>query len=256
MFQVSQSFLKPFKSPSSFLYTILFPALLVTLTILLPAKIAHCFDRSFAWDANNESDIGGYYIYYKNGTSGEPYDGTGAAEGNSPVQIPLANLGDPANPEYTLHGLTDGETFSFVATAYDIDGNESNYSNVLCYGSACGVSVESSDGGGGGCFIAIAAFGSKFEKHVQLLRRFRDFYLMPHIIGRSFVNVYYRYSPPMADFIANHDTLRMFVRWSLLPFIGLCAIMLHLGVVPTTALLLYSFRGGWRWFPPAGNQLK
>ena len=25
-----------------------------------------------------------------------------------------------------------------------------------------------------GCFIATAAFGSKFEKHVQLLRRFRD----------------------------------------------------------------------------------
>ena len=53
-----------------------------------------------------------------------------------------------------------------------------------------------------GCFIATAAFGSKFEKHVQLLRRFRDFYLMPNGIDRIFVKAYYKYSPPLADFIA------------------------------------------------------
>jgi hypothetical protein len=93
-------------------------------------------------------------------------------------------------------------------------------------------------GGGGGCFIATAAFGSKFEKHVQLLRRFRDLYLIPHSIGRAFVNAYYRYSPPVADIISDHDILRAMVRWSLLPLVGLSWMLLHLGVVLTLLLLI------------------
>ncbi len=92
-------------------------------------------------------------------------------------------------------------------------------------------------GGGGGCFIATAAFGSKIEKHVQLLRRFRDRYLMPNRIGRTFVNAYYRYSPPMADFIAGHDTLRAMVRYSLIPLFGLSWLLLHSGGVPTLLFL-------------------
>jgi len=95
-----------------------------------------------------------------------------------------------------------------------------------------------STGGGSGCFIATAAFGSIFEKHVRILRRFRDFYLMPNKIGRAFVNTYYRYSPPMADFIANHDVLRGIVRWSLLPLIVLSWMLLHFGAVPTLLLVV------------------
>jgi len=92
--------------------------------------------------------------------------------------------------------------------------------------------------GGGGCFIATAAFGSKFEKHVQLLRRFRDLYLLPHNIGRAFVRAYYKYSPPMADVIARHNTLRMMVRWGLAPLIGVSWMLLHFGAVHTLLLVL------------------
>jgi hypothetical protein len=98
--------------------------------------------------------------------------------------------------------------------------------------------VSSESGGTSGCFIATAAFGSKFEKHVQLLRRFRDLYLMPNSIGRAFVRAYYRYSPPMANFIATHDTLRMMVRWSLVPLIGMSWMLLHLGLIPTLLLIM------------------
>jgi len=96
----------------------------------------------------------------------------------------------------------------------------------------------SSSGGSSGCFIATAAFGSKFEKHVQLLRRFRDLYLMPYKIGRAFVKTYYRYSPPVAEFIADHDILRAMVRWSLIPLIGLSWMLLHLGAVPILIFLI------------------
>jgi len=247
MFQFSHRFFQPFKSPFSSLVSFVFLALLTILLTFLSANIAHGFDRSFAWDKNTEVDIAGYRIYYKNGSNGNLYDGTGAVEGDSPVQIPLASLNDPSNPEYTLHGLSNAGTFYFVATAYNIYGNESDYSNELCSGRACDPSVAPSgeSGGGGGCFIATAAFGSKFEKHVRILRKFRDLYLMPYSVGRDFVNAYYRYSPSIANFIANHDTLRMLVRWSLLPLIGFSWMLLHLGILCTLLILILGVSVGW-----------
>jgi len=103
------------------------------LSTLLSANVAHCVDLSFAWDKNTESDLAGYYIYYKTGSSGAPYDGTGADEGNSPIKIPIVNLNDPENPEYTIHGLSDTEASFFVITAYDTANNESDYSNELSF---------------------------------------------------------------------------------------------------------------------------
>jgi hypothetical protein len=106
-------------------------------------------------------------------------------------------------------------------------------------GIASGGSLDSTDVGSSiaGCFIATAAFGSEFEKHVQLLRRFRDFYLMTNSIGRTFVKAYYRYSPPMADFIAKHDTLRTLVRWGLAPLIAVSWMLLHFGTALTLLLM-------------------
>ena len=92
--------------------------------------------------------------------------------------------------------------------------------------------------GGSGCFIATAAFGSKYENHVQLLRRFRDLYLIPNRIGRTFVEAYYRYSPPMADFISEHDTLRKMVRCSLIPLFAVSWLLLHFGVVSSLLFLV------------------
>ena len=54
---------------------------------------------------------------------------------------------------------------------------------------------------------------------VEVLRAFRDRYLMTHALGREFVKAYYRLSPPIADMIRDREELKALVRWMLKPVI-------------------------------------
>ena len=62
------------------------------------------------------------------------------------------------------------------------------------------------------CFLATAAYGTPASEKVDLLRQFRDELLLKNPAGRAFVAVYYKLSPPIAQFISQHPTLRAVVR--------------------------------------------
>jgi hypothetical protein len=66
--------------------------------------------------------------------------------------------------------------------------------------------------GSGGCFIATAAYGTPTAKQIDVLREFRDVVLLKSTVGSQFVSLYYRFSPPVADFIARNELLRTLVR--------------------------------------------
>ena len=66
--------------------------------------------------------------------------------------------------------------------------------------------------GGSSCFIATAAFGSIYAKEVVALRGFRDQYLLKSELGIKFVNLYYRFSPPIAEFIKDKPFLKSQIR--------------------------------------------
>lgn len=82
------------------------------------------------------------------------------------------------------------------------------------------------DSGGGGCFIATAAFGSPLEPRVAILREFRDRHLMPGRAGRAFVSFYYQHSPPLANLIASSRLLKCLTRTALLPATAFCGLTL------------------------------
>jgi hypothetical protein len=63
-----------------------------------------------------------------------------------------------------------------------------------------------------GCFIATAAYGTDTAKEIDLLREFRDEVLLPNSLGATLVSFYYKTSPPIANFISQHEVLRTAVR--------------------------------------------
>jgi len=98
---------------------------------------------------------------------------------------------------------------------------------------------SSGGGGGGGCFIATAAFGTPMEKHVSILRAFRDRCLLTTSAGQAFVKFYYEVSPPIAGKISQSEGLRFITRCSLMPLVGMAYLMVTYGAWATLLSLIF-----------------
>jgi len=82
---------------------------------------------------------------------------------------------------------------------------------------------------GGGCLIATAAYGSELSPQVQLLREIRDNQLMNTESGSAFMstfnNVYYSFSPAIADMERNSPIFKEVVKLGLTPMISSLSLM-------------------------------
>ena len=82
-------------------------------------------------------------------------------------------------------------------------------------------------GAGSGCCVATASCGSPTAREIQILREFRDEYMLTSPMGKSLVEFYYTVSPPMAEFITEHPSLKPIVRAGLMPAVAMSSIVVN-----------------------------
>jgi len=85
------------------------------------------------------------------------------------------------------------------------------------------------------CFIATAAYGTPMAEEIEILREFRDAYLLTNPLGQALVDFYYTVSPPIAEFITEHPSLKPIVRAWLLPAVAMSALAVNTTPVEKTA---------------------
>jgi hypothetical protein len=106
-------------------------ALFASLLLFLCGDVrpSYALDVTLQWDANKETNLAGYIVYYKTGHSGDRIK----QNYTNKVELTLAQdeNPDPNVVEFTVRNLIDGQNYAFVVTAFDNQNprNESDTSN-------------------------------------------------------------------------------------------------------------------------------
>lgn len=162
----------------------------------------------------------GYIAMSDNGTVWEEYSGSDLislsrikSDGTNIIAFGKKFIGGVYGADWGSIGAAKARTFYYdpAATPGSADSGAINGTNTAGSGSDAS--------GMGGCFIATAAYGSYLDPNVKVLRDFRDNYLLTNSAGKAFVGFYYKHSPPVADFIREHETLRIAARTALTPVV-------------------------------------
>ncbi|MCC6137376.1 MAG: hypothetical protein IT287_02000 [Bdellovibrionaceae bacterium] len=128
-----------------------------------------------------------------------------------------------------ITGLPNGELRFFYAASEDDTGNIGLFmkaedtdcpANTTINGHCRAVTPSEVSGlFNDNCFIATAAYGSLMEPQVKILRAFRDQYLKTNVLGKLFINTYYKLSPPFANWIAASESRKSVTRLFLTPVV-------------------------------------
>ena len=96
---------------------------------------------------------------------------------------------------------------------------------------------------GGGCLIATAAFGSEMSPQVQQLREIRDNVVMQTSSGKIFMTgfnqVYYSFSPYVADYERENPVFKEVVKVTLTPMLTSFSLLAHVPVDTEHEMLGY-----------------
>jgi len=140
---------------------------------------------TLGWDSNDEPDIEGYVVYRNDDYPGPPY--------RYSDELPEDELADPLHPSVKFVGLNENTKYHVAVTAYDTEGNESYFSNNVCFqiidstvsvcsssstGSGRSSSSESGGGGSAGCFISTAGLKNTYPLFLSsfISQPFKTFY--------------------------------------------------------------------------------
>jgi len=178
--------------------------------------------------------IGQYTLTVASGDNGTTDPAPGSYPYNSGTEVTIEAKPDSGYNFSNWSGDASGTTNPITIT---MDSDKSITANF----SAITTGDGDDTGKKGGCFIATEVYGSSLHPNVMILRDFRDIYLMPSKSGRALVNLYYKYSPFVAELITKHKTLKAAVKINLLPLVAFSYSMLHFGPLITVVMLVFVF---------------
>ncbi len=163
------------------------------------------------------------------------------------------NLGEIIIPQLLLSGnftfyLNDiqsnqeikfNDRISFITLNFTGSGN--NKIDIIATNTFAGVDersetlvIDESTSEGGGCLIATATYGTELAPQIQQLRELRDNKLLQTKAGTSFINtfndVYYSFSPYIADYERENSIFREIVKIAITPMISSLSILNYVDV--------------------------
>jgi len=124
-------------------------------------------------------------------------------------------------------------TFAYSNTVDNFDNNTSQFQETLdsfrILSQESPIMAEGGPEEGGGCLIATATYGSEMATEVQQLRELRDNQLLQTESGTAFMgafnDIYYSFSPVIADYERENPLFREAVKIAITPMISSLAIM-------------------------------
>lgn len=154
------------------------------------------------------------------------------------VKIPIEfNLGEGIySMDFTIKGILfqpiPDETVSFNITVGE------------AYAESTTPDVDnSSNGEGGGCLIATAAYGSEMAPQIQQLREIRDNTILKTDSGTAFMTsfnqFYYSFSPVIADFEREHPAFKEGMKIALTPMLSSLSLLNHVEIDSEQEMLGY-----------------
>lgn len=126
---------------------------------------------------------------------------------------------DGVNDQMRMSGIQEGTANVSPIVLPDL----STENRISTFG---GLVWDSRDSGGG-CFIATAVYGSPMAKEINILREFRDRFMLTNAGGRKIVELYYLHGPALARLISQSEKLRSTARILIYPAVGLSYVLLR-----------------------------
>ena len=225
-------------------------SILFLTALLLVSAIPLSFSDTITINTNKEQFAGG-----------DTVEINGNVENGVAGDFVALEIKDPNGETILIRTVTlgDGGTFSLkfkipesgAAGSYDIVANSKQNGQTITQTKTIAQSTQQStektsdtkSSSGGGCLIATATYGSELAPEVQKLRELRDNSLLSTESGTSFMStfndVYYSFSPVIADYERENPVFREMVKIVITPMITSLSILNYVDMDSEESVLGY-----------------
>jgi len=210
--------------------------IVIAFVLLIPSNV-------FAETKSFTVDAGSLTSFRLNLNSGDIVTGSFSVGGGSGNDIEFHITGPAGGIIYPETLVRHGTDFQFTA--------QKNGSHTMFFSNGMSLlsdkivtlSYEIDGAYGGGCLIATATYDSELAPQVQLLRELRDNSLLQTKSGTSFMSafndVYYSFSPYIADYERENHIFKELVKVTITPLISSLSILNYVDMDSEESVLGY-----------------